>query len=304
MHHIGFRLSDNPDPEERLEEAALWKAMYDHYGPDRISPLLSGDAAPANWVLFGRQRGRFQTGQEPVSDDLPYWDDPAFLAHCGRDFLVIDYEGLPAAVEALHRDGKAAFLKSTRLKHWKATVPVGSSVWDVLGDMAYSFMDGGPHVMVQEAVGMAYERRYFVIGRKVVESSPVMNALTPIDCPVPYGACYRTPTSPKMEILPSVRDRQDCLVETMAAEMLPEHAVVDVAMVGGWDGRPVVIEMNPMVLGQAGLFASSVRELAAASEVLLQGFVPNPRPTFALPADEEDFVDEDAAPWSGVGPAG
>lgn len=70
MHHIGFRLSDNPDPEERLEEAALWKAMHDHYGSERITPLLSDDEAPADWILFGRQKGSFQTGQEPVSDRL------------------------------------------------------------------------------------------------------------------------------------------------------------------------------------------------------------------------------------------
>jgi hypothetical protein len=293
MHHIGFRLSDNPDPEERLEEAALWKAMHDHYGPDRISPLLSDDVAPGDWVLFGRRKGRFQTGQEPVSDDLPYWNDPAFLAHCGRDFSVVDYEGLSVAVERLHDAGRGAFLKSTRLKHWKAEVPVGTSVRVALGDMAYSFMDGGPHVMVQEAVEMTYERRYFVIGREVVTTSPVMNALTPLAWPIPYGACYRTPSSRAMEILPSIRDQQDWLAEAVAAEMRPEHAVVDVAMVGGPDGRPVVIEMNPMVLGQAGLFASSVQSLAAASEVILKGFVPNPRSAFTAAADGEEFVDGD-----------
>jgi hypothetical protein len=304
VHHIGFRLSDNPDPEERLEEAALWKAMYDHFGPDRISPLLSDDVAPGDWVLFGRQMGRFQTGQEPVSDDLPYWTDPAFLAHCGRSFSVVDYEGIPAAVERLHEAGRGVFLKSTRLKHWKAEVPVGTSVWDALGDMAYSFMDGGPHVMVQEAVDMTYERRYFVIGRRVVASSPVMNALTPIDWPTPYGACYRTPTSAEMEILPSIHDQQDELVERVAVEMRPEHAVVDIAMVGGRGGHPVVIEMNPMVLGQAGLFASSVRSLSVASEVLLKGFVPNPRPAFTAAADEGGFLDGDVADWSDDRPSG
>lgn len=140
---------------------------------------------------------------------------------------------------------------------------------------------------------MTYERRYFVIGREVVATSPVMNALTPMNWPTPYGGCFRTPTSAEMEILPSVRDMQDWLAETVAAEMRPEHAVVDVAMVDGQNGHPVVIEMKPMVLGQAGLFASSVQSLAAASEVLLQGFVPNPRPAFTAAADEEEFVDGD-----------
>lgn len=297
MHHIGFRLSDNPDPEERLEEAALWKAMFDHYGEGRITPLLSHDEAPEDWILFGRQKGRFQSGQEPVSDHLPYWNDPAFRSRCGRGFEVVGYEELGDAVTRLHAAGRPAFLKSTRLKHWTASIPLGGEVADALGDMAYSFMDGGPHIMVQELVEMTYERRYFVMNRRVVASSPVMTALTPIDWPLPYGACFRTPSTREMEVLPSVRDQQDWLAEMVAAEMTPDHAVVDVAMVGGASsGVPVVIEMNPMVLGQAGLFASSVRDLAASSERLLDGFVPRKRPPFKA-AVEEDYHD-DAEDWA------
>lgn len=294
MHHIGFRLSDNPDPEERLEEAALWKAMHDHYGPERITPLLSGDEAPADWILFGRQKGSFQTGQEPVSDRVPYWEDPAFLRRCGRRFSVVGYEDLPEAVARIHGAGKGAFLKSTRLKHWKKVVPVGSDLDELMGDMAYSFMDGGPSLMVQELVDMTYERRFFVIGRKIVTSSPVMNALTPLDWPLPRGASYATPVSSKMEELPLLVSKQHSLAHEVAQVMRPEHAVLDVAIVAG---DPVLIEMNPMVLGQAGLFAGSVRDLAAASEDLISDFVPVRRSVFAPVADEDEFRDE-VEDWS------
>lgn len=304
MHHIGFRLSDNPDPEERLEEAALWKAMYDHYGPDRITPLLSVDADPADWVLFGRQQGAFQTGQEPVSNDLPYWTDPAFLNHVGRDFSVVSYAELEAAVSRLHKAGRGVFLKSTRLKHWTAKVPVGGDLWDNVGAMAYSFMDGGPHLMVQEAVEMVYERRYFVIGREIVTSSPVMTALTPLDWPLRAGECYLRPDVGEAQIRPAVVAKEDRLAMEVARDMRVEHAIIDVALVGGPEGETVVIEMNPMVLGQAGLFASSVRDLAAASEKLLLGFVPEPRSIFPSSGEEEDFEDVDLADWSDEADAG
>lgn len=287
VYHIGFRLVDDRDPEERLEGAALWKAMYDHHGPDRISPLLSTDVAPEDWILFGRQRGQLQTGQEPVSNYLPYWEDPAFLRHCGRSFEMVAYEGLSEAVGRLHAQGKSVFLKSTRLKHFTRIVPVGTDVADAMDGMAYSFMDGGPDLMVQEYVEMRYEHRFFVIGRKIITSSPVMISLTPLDHPLSYGACYRTPDSRVAEWRRDVEDAQSELAGKMAYAMVPEHAVIDIAMV--WNSA-AVIEMNPMVLGQAGLYASSVEELAHASDVLIRDFVPTRRKA-VLVEDEEDFID-------------
>lgn len=143
-----FRLTSNPDPEERLEEAALWKAMHDEYGEDIVA--LREDEKPAKGIpAFGRPL-RFGPGSglNPVSDHLPYWNDPAFLAHARRRFTVCTWGKVEEAVRTLHADGLGAFLKSTRPKHAIFRVPVGATVAEIVQEMAYSFLDGGPELMV------------------------------------------------------------------------------------------------------------------------------------------------------------
>lgn len=293
MHHIGFRLSDNADPEERLEEAALWKAMSDLYGP-RISAVTPERPAGDDWILFGRG-GRFDTGQEPVSSKLEYWNDPAFLENCGREFSVVPYEGLKGAVADLHARGIGAFVKSTRMKHFVCRIPVGADVDEEFGPMAFSFMDGGPSLMVQALAEVKCEHRFFVAGRRIVADSPVMVALTPLDWRENVGMAYDTPVSTRRRMNPDF-EAYHALAERVAGDMAPKHAVIDVAMI---NGEPAVIEMNPMQLGQVGLYASNVRGLAAASETLIEGFVPRKRPPFVISADdEEDFDDGADAPSS------
>jgi hypothetical protein len=88
------------------------------------------------------------------------------------------------------------------------------------------------------------------------------------------------------------------LVEKVVAGMVPEHAVIDVALI---NGEPAVIEMNPMQLGQLGLYASDVRKLAEVSEKLIEDFVPQNRSPFAIAEDdEEDFEDGSEEPSSVV----
>ena len=288
MHHIGFRLTDNTDPEERLEEAALWKAMKDHYG-DRISPVPPVEEGGDDWIMFGRVR-RFAVGREPVSENIPYWEDPAFLENCGREFKVVDWEELRGAVEELHARGKGAFVKSTRSKHFVARIPVGADVDEEIGDMAYSFIDGGPSLMVQALAEVAWEYRFFVMGREIVSESAVMVELTPLDYGKMDGCIFETPTSRSFvkddRLVAEFRKVAETVIETM----VPDHAVIDIALI---DGKPAVIEMNPMRLGQIGLYASDVRALAAGSEKLVAGFVPRKRPAFvARDAEEDDFVDD------------
>ncbi|NTF17214.1 hypothetical protein G6L37_02060 [Agrobacterium rubi] len=288
MHHIGYRLTDNTDPEERLEEAALWKAMRDHYG-DRISAVMPGDHGGEDWIMFGRVP-HLAAGREPVSARLDYWEDPAFLDNCGREFRVVPWEGAREAVADLHFRGVGAFIKSTRSKHFVAPIPVGHDVDDVIGDMAFSFMDGGPSLMVQALADVAWEYRFFVMGREIVAESPVMVDLTPIDHGKVTGQIFQTPTSRNFITDGELIARFRGLAEMVAETMVPDHVVIDVALV---DGRPAVIEMNPMRLGQVGLYASDVRALAAGSEKLIRGFIPKWRPAFVVRHDdEEDFVDD------------
>lgn len=295
VHHIGFRLSDNTDPEERLEEAALWKAMKDLYG-DRISAVTPETPVGDDWILFGRG-SRFDTGQEPVSSKLEYWADPAFLANCGREFSVVPYEGLRSAVADLHSRGIGAFVKSTRMKHFVCRIPVGADMDEEVGPMAFSFMDGGPSLMVQALAEVKYEHRFFVVARGIVADSPVMVSLTPLDHRENVGMVYETPVSGRRRMNPELIEEYFALAEKVIADMVPDHVVIDIAMI---DGEPAVIEMNPMQLGQVGLYASNVRDLAAASERLIEGFVPRKHPPFVIPADEEEDFDDGAETPSSV----
>jgi hypothetical protein len=242
MTALTFRLTDNVDPEERIEEAALWKAMHDEYG-EEIAPV-TGDV-PAT---FGRLR---RNESEEIFD---YWNDPAFLLRANRSFVTVSIDGVDAAVATLHAVGVDAFIKSTRMKHAIFRVPVGRSWSSVCGEMIYSFIDGGPELMVQEFCQIDDEHRFFCIDRKLVTVSRNSPELTPLDYPM------------KSIVVGDDRLRELTRVAaTIAREMRTPHAVIDVAFI---NGRAGAVELNPMRLGMVGLFASDVRALAKASRYL------------------------------------
>lgn len=261
---IRFRLSSNPDPEERLEEAALWKAMHDEYG-DEISPLEEADKSPSEFWTFGRQL-RNDYSKRAVSDYLPYWEDPAFLKRCNRVFELCNVNDVASRVSRIHAQGKGAFLKSTRSKHFIAKVPVGVDPMEEIGAMVFSFIDGGPELMVQELCEVRFEYRFFVIDRRVICGSPTQWALTPLDFPLPHGTVYETPQSTERIIDPILVSDLQCVAEDIASDMRCPHASVDCALI---NDAPGVVEFNPMRLGQLGLYAADVRSLARASRMLL-----------------------------------
>jgi hypothetical protein len=301
MGSIAFRLTANTDPEERLEEAALWKAMRDHYG-DRIFAIADGEEVSPDVPMFGRTAKNdyairevdgksvlVSTNRNPVSADLPYWTDPVFLEHCGRSFATASLDEVPTLVAALHAQGKDAFIKSTRMKHYIAVVRRGEVFNEVIGDMGYSFIDG-TKLMVQEYCAISHEARFFVIDRRIATWSPNHVGLTPIDFPMSAAAlAIRTSGPLEVEVSPSLVARYEALAERVASAMATPHAAVDIGLV---NGHPAVIEFNPMQLGQLGLFACDVRALARASEGLLADFSPA---SSMIVEDEEDF-DDDIAP--------
>lgn len=290
MLKAAFRLTDNTDPEERLEEAALWKAMYDEYGADGIVAVRELDDAPKGLPVFGRTPKYPFLCANPVSARLEYWNDPAFLDACRREFHVVPFEEAERIVRSLQARGKGAFLKSTSLKHYTATIRPYEDFREKVGVMAYSFIDGGPALMVQELVSVEYENRYFAIDGEVVTSSPNMTSLTPIDYPLPPGTVYRTPHTATPEFQPSIVKALDTLAAQIASSMATPHACIDLALI---NGVPGAVEMNPMQIGQVGLFASSVRALARASETLVANYSPDLSTafTFAGAGDEEEFKD-------------
>lgn len=293
MPIAAFVLTQNTDPEERLEEAALWKALFDEFGGDGVVAVSEHSSAPDGIPVFGRTPRLPMDCRNPVSSRLEYWKDPAFLAACGREFNVATFSEAERLVADLHSRKRGAFIKSTNLKHFTATIPCGTDFMRQMGAMAYSFIDGGPSLMVQEHVKVEYEYRYFVVGRRIVASSPNMISLTPIDFPLPEGTVYRltsvgTPPEVRHDLVVSF----DALAQRLCSEMAGDHACIDLALI---DGRPGVVEMNPMQIGQVGLFASSVRDLAAAARELASSYVPSTNPVVThgkqTDRDQEDYSD-------------
>ncbi|MDW9478872.1 DUF4343 domain-containing protein [Sinorhizobium meliloti] len=289
MYRAAFRLTDNTDPEERLEEAALWKAMYDQYGKAIVAVRGHADA-PRGLPVFGRTPRFPVQCANPVPPRLDYWTDPAFLGACRRGFHVVPFEDAEPIVRGLQARGQGAFVKSTNLKHFTTTVGADEDFREKIGVMAFSFIDGGPELMVQELALIEYEYRYFVIDRQVVTSSPNMTWLTPIDYPLPNGTVFRTPRTTIPESRLDIVSALESLAADLASSMATPHACIDVALI---NGVPGVVEMNPMQIGQVGLFASSVRALARASESLIASYVPETSLAFtvAAAADEEEFTD-------------
>lgn len=262
-----YRLCNTTDPEERLEDAAMWKAMRDIFG-EEIS-LIDYDAKPPqDGYMFGRGRN-IEYAARPhllIKDGMPYWQDPAFLANCRRHFEVLTWEGALRAIENLHGDGKGAFLKATDTKLMTMRLPVGGDMTDLLDAWAYSFIDRPPCLMVQELVEMRYERRFVVIDRKIVTQSPIAAHLTPLDYSV-GNLHYDTPRAPKPALRsPELTQDMTDFVGSIAESMVRDHAVIDVAEI---DGSIGIVEFNAARIGQFGLYACDPHAIARAVKNLL-----------------------------------
>lgn len=273
MRALFYRLSDSTDPEERLEDAALWKAMHDHYGA-AISLLRDREAVPDGGLMFGRTRHFESETAYAAASRCPYWEDPAFLAGISRDFLLADLEAAEAGVAALHAAGKDAFLKAMRQKCLAQLVPRGQRVHEAIGDMVYSFIDMPVCLMVQEAVPMRMERRFVVMGREIVTHSAVAHHLTPLaraelhalGAP-PEHWHFETPKSRLPFRDDAALERMVDLARRTAASMRGAHMIIDVAMVGD---RPELIEFNPCQPGHFGLYACDPRRIAEGSAAMIR----------------------------------
>jgi len=258
-----YRLCHTTDPEERLEDAALWKALHDEFGDD-IALVPYEDPAPQDGYLLGRGKNMewaVNPPKLPIPDYLPYWTDPAFLKHCGRSFAICDWYGANQEVERLHAANLDAFVKSTKTKHLTQKVPQGLSLSESLEDMAFSFIDVPNCLMVQECIDMAFERRFIAINRQVVTFSPIAVHLTPLDHTVSY-AHFLTP----LEKRPWIQSRElaedmYAVAQSIAEEMATPHAVIDLAVS---NDQIVVVEFNSARIGQFGLYACNPREIAKA----------------------------------------
>lgn len=262
-----YRLTETTDPEERLEDAALWKAMHDVFGSE-ISILPFDAATPSDGYFFGRGK-RIEYARRPnllIQDRMPYWQDQAFLSNCHRMFKVMTWNDAMDEVARLHEAGRGAFLKATDTKSMVARLPVGCDMTDLLEGWAYSFIDRPPCIMVQELVDMIFERRFVVIDRQIVTQSPIAVHLTPLNTEA-MSLHYLTPThSGEPKRYPELTWRMTDFVHRIAREMVPEHAIIDVAKINSKIG---IVEFNAARIGQFGLYACDPYAIARAVKDLL-----------------------------------
>lgn len=244
--NIQFNLDDRTDPEERLEQAILWKLMHDFYG-DKITLVDEIPTYPYFGVCNPLNRNMQIGGEE-----IEYWNDPIFFKHCKRYFRVVDIAYMPNEIEHLHNNGKDVFVKSTRAKHFLTKIPIGVNWQDEFEGMEYSFIDGGPKIMVQEFIELEQEQRFFVINSKIIT----------------WAKCE--PTSTPLDYLPDacIDLRLLNLAQKYVSESDEENYVLDTGINKSTE-LACVVELNPMALGQVGLFDCNVHALVKASEHLL-----------------------------------
>jgi len=269
-----YRLSEITDPEERLEDACLWKAMHDQFG-DRITclPASIGREELAALVtdqdvLFGRPKvWERKPGINPAPAVLRYWNDPAFIELARRRVVPCTYEQARAEVAKIHAEGRDAFIKTTAHKEFVSKVPVGRSIMDVAEEMIFSWIDiDWPVLLVQEHVDMRYEHRFAVMNRTIVAHSPVNIPLTPLDADRVHGQVSETPRSAQLEHNLLLAQRLASFAAEAAVRLKEPHCILDVCMIGD---RPAIIELNPMQPGHFGLYAMDVREIARGIDTLL-----------------------------------
>ena len=246
---LKYRISQTVDPEERLEDAAMAKAMHDAFC-GRLEIVSEGEAD------FGRDR--WFSGDR--KGGIAYWRDQAFLDSAARDVRLMTPDEANKAVGAYHAAGRGAFVKATNLKLFAIPVPVGTGFYDAVGDYIYSVIDRGPCIMVQPLCIMKWEMRFVSVGRKIVTESPVAWHLTPISRLDPW-MLFETPRSITPSAEHGVLNKLCHLARSVAAACEPENVIIDCAMI---DGHPGVIEFNPFSIGNFGLYACDPRKIAEA----------------------------------------
>lgn len=265
MPRIVFRPYRGDDREERIESDAAQTALAELLA-DRLEILddIPNDAThvfgrtPANWWL---QRSTL-VYPAPEHQKVDYYRWRGFLDHAGRPVTLHDFDGAKARVAELHASGKDAFVKATREKYYTGIVPAGTALTRHLGDLAYSFMDTPNCLIVQPRVRMIREYRIFVVDGQAVTGAGNVTSHTPDDNIAHFNPLVSD--RPAEDIC----DHDEELVQAylaFAAMVIPKlpvsSLVLDVAMI---EGAPAVVEINPLHLGQVGLFGCDVRRLAHA----------------------------------------
>ena len=273
MSHLYYRLLNTTDPEERLEDAAMYKALHDIYGKG-LTLVPSDQLSPKNGLFLGRGK-QPEINDENIlgSPNLPYWNNPAFRDSVNRSFIITDLDGAEAEVRRLHAGGEDAFLKSTRPKHLTLRINQGVSFYNAMNGMAESFMDRENCLMVQQAVDMMYEHRVLVMNGNIITHSPVAWNLTPMSrfqireqTGHDVGDFhYPDPDSHDSIYSPQTTGRMINMAQGIAERSGMPHLCIDLCVLGPRIEGPIeVVEFNPMQPGAVGLYACDPTKIAEA----------------------------------------
>ena len=259
------------DPDERLENALLYRALRRRLGPRMPGYAREADIPKSVRAVFGRASPlRLVNGREqcplvyphPRVHTLPYWEDPAFLAAAGRKIGLFDLPDAAREVAAMHARGEAAFVKATRPKFFAQLVEPGTGLIAALDSLSYSLCDAADCLLVQEAVRFEHEYRVFVVAGEAVTGAGCIEDRSPAENRDRFDTAMASRRSSEhVTAQPGLTAAYQDFAERFVAGRTDLTCTLDLATV---DGRIRVIEMNPLQLGRVGLFACDVQALADA----------------------------------------
>lgn len=266
-----FVHDEGKDPDERLENALLYRALRRRLGRRMPGYAREADIPGSVRAVFGRASPlRLVSGREqcplayphPRIHTLPYWEDPAFLAAAGRRIGLFDLPAAAREVAAMHARSEAAFVKATRPKFFARLIEPGTSLIAALDSLSYSLCDASDCLLVQEAVQFEHEYRVFVVAGLAVTGAGCVEALSPAENRNRFDTAMETTRGSEIvSAQPDLAAAYRAFAERFAAGRSDLTCTLDLATV---DGRIRVIEMNPLQLGRVGLFACDVQALADA----------------------------------------
>jgi hypothetical protein len=264
MAKVAFRPYSGDDREEKIESDRIEQALALALAGD----VTIGDTIPADAThVFGRLPKHWARPVTLVYPEashlhLDYWNWEGFLAHARRSSEVHDLAGATKRVAEIHAAGHDAFVKATMPKFYTSIVPRGMTLSRHLDALAFSFIDRGPCLIVQESVAMKHEYRILVVDGQPVTGAGTVFSHTPDDNQSPFNPLVSpNPADDNCTSDEALVSRYLDFARQVIPLMPTQSFSLDVAMINGEIG---IVELNPLMLGQIGLFACDPTLLTSA----------------------------------------
>lgn len=271
MLNFYYKKIEPDDFEEATEENCLFESTKKII-PDitLIHDTKEIQTEENNSVMFGRL-SKLDLYKEnklfyPKNElKIPYWQDKTVLQHMNREFYLADFEEAQILTKELHSKDKDVFLKSVRDKFYITKIPKNNTFQQIVGDMAYSFCDlDYKCLMVQEFAKIEHEYRMFIINKQVVTGAGTIDRMTPLDNNNVFDLKTekirnksKNTEESEQRIQKYINFSQE-IVKTIDFNCY----TLDIAEINNEIG---IIELNPLILGNTGLYACNTDKLAEAT---------------------------------------